>query len=114
MPTYTVIFAIGGMAVALLTFLIAFFHRGLDYRIRGSRTPPVDSEEFARLVSLLSDSETHTGTSIEVLTNGGTFYEAELAAIRTARCYICLEAYIFQKGEIGARFIEALTERARA
>ena len=49
-----------------------------------------------------------------MLTNGDVFYEAELAAIRAATSHICLEAYIFQKGEIASRFIEALTERARA
>jgi cardiolipin synthase len=114
MPTYLVVFAVAGMAFALLTFLIAFFHPGLDYRIGAMKTPPVDTPEFARLVALLSDSEAHPDTRLEVLTNGPCFYEAELAAIGQAKSYICLEAYIFQKGEIAGRFIQALTERAKA
>jgi phosphatidylserine/phosphatidylglycerophosphate/cardiolipin synthase-like enzyme len=38
--------------------------------------------------------------SIEVLTNGSSFYEAELEAIGGARHSVQLEAYIFQTGEI--------------
>jgi cardiolipin synthase A/B len=114
MQTYLLIFAFAGMAVSLLTFLIAFFHPGLEYRTKITSTPPLDSQEFSRLVALLSDSEAHHGTRVEVLTNGQCFYEAELAEIQHATCHICLEAYIFQRGEIATRFIEALTERARA
>jgi cardiolipin synthase A/B len=114
MPTYLLVFAIGGIAVSLLTFLIAFFHPGLEYRTGTPDLPPLQSPEFARLVALLSDSEIHPDTAIEVLTNGECFYEAELAAIRGAQSHIALEAYIFQKGEIASRFIDALTERARA
>jgi cardiolipin synthase A/B len=114
MPSYIVVFAIGGIAVSLLTFLIAFFHPGLGYRSETTRNPPVGSPDFLRMVRLLADSQSHADTRVQVLTNGGIFYETELAAIREARCHISLEAYIFQKGEIATRFIEALTERARA
>src|SRR5207253_4571133 len=42
------------------------------------------------------------------------FYEAELEAIKSAKRSINLEAYIFQKDNIGKRYVEALAERARA
>src|SRR4029453_10251529 len=42
------------------------------------------------------------------------FCEAELAAIREAKHSVNLEAYIFGKGRVTKRFLEALTERARA
>ncbi|HJZ11038.1 MAG TPA: phospholipase D-like domain-containing protein, partial [Acidobacteriota bacterium] len=51
---------------------------------------------------------------VEVLTNGEVFYEAQLEAIRNARSSINLEAYIFQRGKVTRRFVEALAERARA
>jgi cardiolipin synthase len=51
---------------------------------------------------------------VEVLTNGEVFYEAELEAIRAARESVNIEAYIFQKGELTKRFVDALAERARA
>ena len=114
MPSYIVIFAVGGMAVSLLTFLIAFFHPGLAYRTTCTPSTPLDSREFTRLVALVSDSETHPDARLEVLTNGDCFYEAELAAIQDAKAFICLEAYIFQKGEIASRFIKAMVGRARA
>src|SRR5258708_26678125 len=100
MPAYILIFAVGGMVVSLLAFLSAFFHPGLDYRTAGSPILPIDSPEFARLVELLADSESHPDTRVEVLTNGDSFYEAELAVIREAKNHICFEAYIFQKGEV--------------
>src|SRR5690242_16897037 len=102
------------MAVALLTFLIAFFHPGLEYRTESAPCCPLDSPQFARLVELLADSESHSDTRVDVLANGQAFYEAELEAIRAAKDYVCIEAYIFQKGEVATRFIQALTERAQA
>ena len=66
------------------------------------------------MLGALVDSQIYQRTRIEVLTNAEVFYEAELEAIRAARHSINLEAYIFQKGEVARRFVEALTERARA
>jgi cardiolipin synthase len=51
---------------------------------------------------------------VEILTNGDRFYPVMLDAIRGARETITMECYIFKSGETGDRFIEALTERARA
>ncbi|HEU5402732.1 MAG TPA: phospholipase D-like domain-containing protein, partial [Terriglobales bacterium] len=53
-------------------------------------------------------------TGFEVLTNGERFYEAMLASIRQAEHSVNLECYIFQRGTIALRFIDALAERARA
>jgi len=49
-----------------------------------------------------------------VLTNGPSFYPAELHSIRSATRSINLEAYIFQRSNIGRMYLETLTERARA
>jgi cardiolipin synthase len=111
---YVLLPAILGIAVLLIVVLDAFFEPALAYQIADPQPLPVDSEEFVRILGVLSDAEAHRDTRVEVLTDGPTFYATELDAIRGARCYICLEAYIFQKGVIGAQFIEALTERARA
>ena len=53
----------------------------------------------------------HACTKIERLKNGESFYTAELDAIAAARHSINLEAYIFEEGTIGSRFVEALAER---
>ncbi|HSV14405.1 MAG TPA: phospholipase D-like domain-containing protein, partial [Tepidisphaeraceae bacterium] len=75
---------------------------------------PLDSPEFIELLSALADAEQRDSSHVEVLTNGSAFYEAELAAIAAAKRSINLEAYIFQKDQIGRRFVDALAARARA
>jgi cardiolipin synthase len=113
MQGFFLVLAILGIAVGLLSVVLALFEPGLEYRIPEPPWSPLDSKEFERLLGVVSDSKLCADTSIEVLTNGDRFYEAELEEIRKARSYICLEAYIFQKGEIARRFLDALTERAR-
>ena len=113
-PTaFFVIAVIAILAQSLLLFL-ALFEPGLDYKVSMSTREPLDSEDFRRMLEALTDARTYRKTRLEVLTNGEVFYEAELAAIRAARHSVNLEAYIFEEGEVGRRFLEALTDRARA
>ncbi|MEP7273382.1 MAG: cardiolipin synthase [Acidobacteriota bacterium] len=111
--TFLVIAIVAILAQSLVLFL-ALFEPGLDYKISTEPREPLDSGDFLRMLESLTDSKGHRKTSLEVLANGEVFYEAELAAIKAARHTINLEAYIFEKGEVGRRFVEALTERARA
>lgn len=108
------ILAIFGGACALLFLLLALFEPGLPYRMAGGADSPTDSAEFAHLLALVGDAHLYKDSVFEVLTNGDQFYEMELKAIASSRNFICLEAYIFQKGQIANRYIEALAERARA
>jgi cardiolipin synthase len=110
-------FVAGVIAVA---FLLAFLLSGLfgpmpEYEITNrDELPANDSPEFLNLIESLSDAKVnHTG-SLEILKNGERFYTAELEAMRKARRSINLEAYIFQKSEIGKLYLDAMTERARA
>jgi cardiolipin synthase len=76
--------------------------------------PPNDSERFLQVLEALSDAQVNRTGTLEVLTNGPSFYPAELAAIQNATRSVNIEAYIFQKGKIADQYISALTERARA
>jgi cardiolipin synthase A/B len=114
MESFFLALAILGIGLQLLLVLLALFEPGLAYRTVEPPSSPVDSSEFARTVAVLSDTWAHSDTAIEVLANGEVFYEAELEAIRGAQSHVCLEAYIFQKGEIANRFLAAMVERARA
>lgn len=114
MDIFYLILAIFGFASAMMILLLAFFEPGLPYRLREPVEIAPDSPEFAHLLAVVADAHLYDDTEFEVLTNGDLFYQAELETIHAARSYICMEAYIFQKGEIGDRFIEALAERARA
>src|SRR5437764_10270842 len=106
-------FAIAAFVVLALLALLVLFEPGLRYDVKAPEHP-IQSDQFLCLMGALSDAQVRRDSRIEVLTNGSTFYESELAAIRAAKRSINLEAYIFKKDEIGKRFVEALTERARA
>ncbi|HEX8523884.1 MAG TPA: phospholipase D-like domain-containing protein [Tepidisphaeraceae bacterium] len=100
------------VVVGTLLFLV-LFEPGLTYQVKRPGHP-LDSDDFVCLIGALADAQVHRDSHIEVLTNGKRFYEAELEAIRNAKRSVNLEAYIFRKDETGMRFVEALTERARA
>jgi cardiolipin synthase A/B len=105
-------FAILSIAVVAFLLFLILFERGLHYRVE----PPaaaIESNEFLCLLGTLSDAQVHRHSKVEVLTNGDTFYAAQLDAIRSAKHCINLEAYIFARGDISSQFIEALAERAR-
>jgi cardiolipin synthase len=106
-------FAIPAIVIVAVLILLVLFEPGLDYHITAPQHP-IDSDEFLCVVGALADAHVRRDSHVEVLTNGSTFYEAELEAIRNARRSVNLEAYIFRKDGIGRRFVEALTERARA
>jgi cardiolipin synthase len=108
------ILAVIALAVQALILFLAFFGPDLPYEVVEAPDDPLDSREFSELLATLTDAQLHSNNRIEVLTNGPCFYQAELDAIANARETINLEAYIFHKGEIGAKFRDALTERARA
>jgi cardiolipin synthase A/B len=114
METFFLVVALIGIGVQLFFLVLALFEPGLAYRVSDPPAVPIGSVEFARALGLLADSQLHHATAVAVLTNGDAFYGAELEAIRSAESHICLEAYIFQKSEIGARFVQAMAERARA
>lgn len=103
--------AIGG---ALLVILSGLFGPGLNYKISATNPEDNRSDEFLHTLEALTDAKIHRGTSFSVQTNGDHFYEDELRAIAAAQRSVNLEAYIFQKSEIAQRYVDAMTERARA
>lgn len=110
-------FVLGVIALALLAAYLLGGILGSNprYRITGARQLPAnDSQDFLNLVESLTDARVNRTGSFEVLANGPSFYPAELDAIRSARRSVNLEAYIFNKSEIGRQYLEAMTERARA
>ncbi len=102
------------MALVSVIVLTALFGRGVRYKVSSPGAEPLESEQFVQMLEALTDSKVNRHTRLQVLTNGETFYRAELEAIRAARRNINLEAYIFSRGEVARRYVEGLTERARA
>lgn len=105
--------AFAAIAVLAALLSVVLFEPGLPYRIRGD-LPACDSRESRGLVAALVDSAVMPADGLEVLTDGRTFYAAELRAIEGARHSIHLEAYVFHRSAIADRFLAALEARARA
>jgi cardiolipin synthase len=64
------------------------------------------------LPSALPGAAMTSGNGLELLENGDVIFPAMLGAISSARKTVNFEAYIFWSGEVGARFRDALAERA--
>jgi cardiolipin synthase len=107
-------FAVISMLAIISWVLIDLFGPIPKYQLSPRPQAELNSPEFLREIEALADSRLEPHTHIEPLPNGTNFYEAELAAIGTAQKSIDWEAYIFAKGEIARRVVDALTERARA
>ena len=114
MHTAFLVVAIIAITLQGIALWLAFFGRGLQYVVKERPECPLDSPEFSMLLAFLTEAKLLHNNRFEVLTDGSCFYEAELAAIASARTSINLEAYIFHRGEIARRYVEALAERARA
>jgi len=99
------------LAIQAFTIYLFLFEPGLAYRIaRRPKIPP--GEEGLNLLEALGGSPLYKKNSIQVLTNGDSYYEAELEAIQQAKHSVHFEAYIFNKGRVTQRFLKVLTERA--
>ena len=70
---YVLVPGLLGIAVLLIVIFDAFFEPSLAYRIADPKALPLDSDEFVRIVGVLSDAEAHRDTRVEVLTNGPDF-----------------------------------------
>jgi cardiolipin synthase len=94
--------------------VLALFEPSLPYKIENPAALDIQSDQFLRSLSTLTGGYLRPNNTVEVLANGENFYEAELAAIRSAKKLVHVECYIFHQGEVTRRFMEALIERAKA
>lgn len=74
----------------------------------------VSDPQFVRSMNHLLGPGILAGNRITALQNGDEIFPAMLGAIRGARETITFETYIYWSGDIGKKFSEALSERARA
>jgi cardiolipin synthase len=112
--TTFIVFADIAIAAAALVILVGLFGPGLRYKISVSAAEDNGSQSFLHALEALTDSKVQQRMKLSVLTNGTEFYEEELRAIEAATRSVNLEAYIFKRGTIAQRYIDALTRRARA
>jgi cardiolipin synthase A/B len=108
------IFALVGILLFIAWIGVAIFEPTPAYRLEQPVTDAIDSPAFIRQLEGVTAARLLDNTHIDPIYNGENYYEAEIAAMKSARQSINLEAYIFKKGEIARRAIHAMTERARA
>lgn len=75
---------------------------------------PVADPQFRREMAVLMGPQIVPGNRVAELQNGEEIFPAMLEAIAAARHTVAFETYIYWGGEIGRRFADALSERARA
>src|SRR3954454_2717323 len=108
------VLAILAIAAQSILLLVSLFGRGPRYKVAVADLQNMNADDFLRTVEAITDARLSRQNGVAVLANGENFYEAELQEIAKAQRTICLEAYIFNRGEVANRLIRALTERARA
>ncbi|HTV08248.1 MAG TPA: phospholipase D-like domain-containing protein [Candidatus Aquilonibacter sp.] len=114
-PTWIAVFGMIALALLASYTLAGIFGPAPNYEITcRDQLPGNDTDAFLNLVESLADAPVNRTGRFQVFTNGPNFYPAELDTIRSAQHSVSLEAYIFQRSEIGKLYLEALTDRARA
>ncbi|MBI4477083.1 MAG: cardiolipin synthase B [Acidobacteria bacterium] len=103
-------FAILGAAGLTWFAIVSLFTPAIPYHLR--RRLPLESPEYLHLLRSLSPAEVFEGNRVAILKDGSSFYPAMVEAIAAATRSVNLESYIFKRGEIAGRFIEALIDRA--
>ncbi|MBF6023716.1 phospholipase D-like domain-containing protein [Lysobacter niastensis] len=74
----------------------------------------VSDPQFMREMSVLLGPSILPGNRVEDLQNGDEIFPSMLEAIASAQKTITFETYIYWSGEVGKRFADALSDRARA
>jgi cardiolipin synthase len=100
---------------SFLTLVILNLRAG-EKRIRYQLTHrfSVADPQFLRCMGQLLGPGILPGNRVTALHNGDQIFPAMLEAIRGATKSITFETYIYWSGEIGRKFSEAFSERARA
>jgi cardiolipin synthase len=99
------------VVMAVVTYLAAPGEQpptyGLDHEFS------IESAEFLSSITATTGVPFLGGNRFRLYNNGDQFYPAMLDALHAARVSITMEAYIYWDGEVGRRFAEVLSEKAR-
>lgn len=74
----------------------------------------VTDPQFSQTMGHLLSTPIVAGNTVRAFQNGEQIFPAMLEAIRSAKQSITFESYIYWSGEIGKKFLVALTEKAQA
>ncbi len=99
---------------ALATLIILNLRAEKEIGVRPMHLYAVSDQQFLRSMGVLLGPPLLDGNRVETLLNGDRIFPSMLQAISGAQQTIDFETYIYWSGEIGKRFAQALSERARA
>jgi cardiolipin synthase len=74
----------------------------------------IEDPQFVRTIGSLLGPPLVSGNSVTELLNGDEIFPAMLGSIRSAQKTITFESFIYWSGEIGRKFADTISERARA
>lgn len=109
-----------GPAAALAAGVAWYASDSLRHRREGAfGYEPVEgvdagTPDFMRAAEAITGHPISPGCRVEPLVNGDRIFPALLEAIRGAESTLCLETYVYWKGEIASEVAAAVCERARA
>lgn len=104
----TIALTILGVAVAMN---FATSEKKIDKKVEHRHA--IADPQFRREMSVLLGPAIVAGNRVEAFQNGDAIFPAMLEAICKAERTVNLETYIYWSGDIGRKFAEALSERAR-
>jgi cardiolipin synthase A/B len=76
--------------------------------------PTNDTHGLHRTIAGVTGMPLMPGNRVTVYNNGDEFFPAMLAAVESAALSVTMEQYIYWDGEVGRRFAEAFSEKARS
>jgi cardiolipin synthase len=105
-----------GAAVAIVLTLLVLNFMGPEKQIERQVTHKydIDDPQFRRELGTLLGPAIIDGNHVDHLENGIEIFPSMLEAIAGAQETITFETYIYWSGEVGKKFADALSERARA
>ena len=83
-------------------------------RLRHCEVEIPEDDAFERAAQVLGGLPFTRGNQLELLIDGDVTFERIFETIRTSENYLCVNFFIVKNDKLGARFQEALIERARA
>jgi cardiolipin synthase len=103
-----------GIGILLFTVLANFVRSEKKVQHSIESAYGIDDPQFTRTLGTLLGPSLQGGNRVTELLNGDQIFPAMLDAIRSAQRTITFETFIYWSGEIGHRFADTLSERARA
>ncbi|MEO7055992.1 MAG: phospholipase D-like domain-containing protein [Caldimonas sp.] len=115
-PRHMVFYIAGGVVAAIVILFLWANFGGNEKRIerRLERLYSLEDPRFTQELGALLGPPLTDGNQVRALLNGDEIFPPMLEAIRSAKHTVTFETYIYWSGEIGRKFADALSERAKA